>query len=43
MFSVRDGRDAGWSIGARLERGDQALIAAISGPTPKIAIIRLRL
>src|SRR5258707_8389318 len=28
---------------ARLERGDQVLIAAISGPTPKIVIIRLRL
>jgi len=27
----------------RLERGDQVLIAAISGPTPKIVIIRLRL
>jgi hypothetical protein len=31
----------GWRV--RLERGDQALIAAISGPTPKIVIIRLRL
>ncbi len=30
-----------WRV--RLERGDQALIAAISGPTPKIVIIRLRL
>jgi hypothetical protein len=26
-----------------LERRDQVLIAAISGPTPKILIIRLRL
>ena len=31
----------GWRV--RLERGDQTLIAAISGPTPKILIIRLRL
>jgi hypothetical protein len=31
----------GWRV--RLERGDQALIAAISGPAPKIAIIRFRL
>ena len=30
-----------WRV--RLERGDQALIAAISGPAPKIAIIRFRL
>ena len=44
MFPGYDGRDAGlidWR--ARLERGDQVLIAAISGPTPKIAIIRFRL
>jgi len=27
----------------RVERGDQVLIAAISGPTPKIVIIRFRL
>jgi hypothetical protein len=27
----------------RLEMGDQALIAAISGPAPKIVIIRFRL
>jgi hypothetical protein len=27
----------------RLDRGDQNLIAAISGRTPKIAIIRFRL
>jgi hypothetical protein len=27
----------------RLERGDQVLIAAISGPTPMIAITRFRL
>ena len=27
----------------RLERGDQVLIAAINGPTPKIVIIRFRL
>ena len=27
----------------RLERGDQVLIAAISGPTPNIVIIRFRL
>jgi hypothetical protein len=27
----------------RLKRGDQVLITAISGPTPKIVIIRLRL
>ena len=30
-------------LGLRLERGDQVLIAAISGPTPKIVIIRFRL
>jgi hypothetical protein len=30
-------------IGLRLERADQVVIAAISGPTPKILIIRLRL
>jgi len=29
-----------WRV--RLERGDQVLIAAISVPTPKIVIIRLR-
>jgi len=27
----------------RVERGDQVLIATISGPTPKIVIIRFRL
>jgi hypothetical protein len=27
----------------RLERGDQVLIAAVSGPTPMIAITRFRL
>jgi hypothetical protein len=33
-----------WSIGAcGLKRGDQVLIAAISGPTPRIVIIRFRL
>jgi hypothetical protein len=31
----------GWCVW--LERDDQVLIAAISGPTPKILIIRLRL
>jgi hypothetical protein len=44
VFPGCDGRDAGlidWRV--RLERGDQVLIAAISGPTPKIVIIRLRL
>jgi hypothetical protein len=44
VFPGCDGRDAGlidWRV--RLERGDQVLIAAISGPTPKILIIRLKL
>jgi len=42
VFPGRDGRGAGWSVDQRLrlERGDQVLIAAISGPTPKILIIR---
>ena len=38
-----DGRAAGWSIDERLELGDQALIAAIKGPAPKIEIIRFGL
>ena len=44
VFSRRENRDAEdrhWRV--RLERGDQVLIAAISGPTPKIVIIRFRL
>jgi hypothetical protein len=44
VFPGCDGRDAGlidWR--ARLERGGQVLIAAISGATPKILIIRLKL
>jgi hypothetical protein len=44
VFPGRDGRDAGWSDRRlRLERGDQVLIAAISGPTPRMVIIRLML
>ena len=43
MFPGCDGRKAGLIDGrARFARGDQVLIAAISGPTPKILIIRLR-
>ena len=45
MFSGRSGRGArpliDWRM--RLERGDQDLIASISGPTLKIVIIRFRL
>jgi len=33
----------GRSTDVWLERGDQVLIVAISGPTPKIVIIRFRL
>ena len=41
-FPGREGRNR--SVGARgLEQCDQVLIASISGPTPKIVIIRLRL
>ena len=44
VFRRRGGRDAGRQTGAcGLIAGNQVLIAAISGPTPKIAIIRLRL
>ncbi len=44
VFRGRDGREAGWSIGAGgLSEGYQVLIASISGPTPRIVIIRLRL
>jgi hypothetical protein len=32
-----------WSVGACGEGSDQVLIAAISGPAPKIAIVRFRL
>ena len=39
VFSGREGTNCG----EQLERGNQALIAAISGSTPKIVIIRLRL
>jgi hypothetical protein len=43
VFAGCDGRDDGL-IGARgFARGDQVLIAAISGPTPMIAITRLML
>jgi len=37
---IRRGRRA---LARAVERDDQVLIAAISGPTPKIVIIRLRL
>jgi hypothetical protein len=45
VFPGRSGRGARPLIDwrARFARGDQVLIAAISGPTPKIVIIRLRL
>src|SRR5215472_13840265 len=40
----REGRNSCRSAGARgLEQCDQVLIASVSGPTPKIVIIRLRL
>jgi hypothetical protein len=34
-------RQTDWRV--RVKRGDQVLIAAISGATPKIVIIRFRL
>ena len=44
VFPGCEGRDAGLiDCRARFARGDQVLIAAISGATPKIVIIRLRL
>jgi hypothetical protein len=44
VFAGCDGRDAGLiDRRARFARGDQVLIAAISGPTPQILIIRFRL
>jgi hypothetical protein len=43
VFPGRDCGDADWSIGACGEGSDQVLIAAISGATPRIVIIRFRL
>jgi hypothetical protein len=42
-FFEREGRTVMASWRVRLVSGDQVLIAAISGPTPKIVIIRFRL
>jgi hypothetical protein len=42
-FSGREGRRRYTDWREQLERGDQALVAAISGSIPKIVIIRLRL
>src|SRR5262245_55150226 len=43
VFRVRGPRRRQTDWRVRVERGDQVLIAAISGPTPKIVIIRFRL
>jgi hypothetical protein len=42
-FPQHDTWDAGGSTDARFAPCDQVLIGAISGPTPKIVVIRLRL
>jgi hypothetical protein len=42
-FLGREGRTVIARLAGALDSGDQVLIAAISGPTPRIVIIRLRL
>ena len=39
----REGRMVIARLAGALDSGDQVLIAAISGPTPRMVIIRLRL
>jgi len=43
VFGGRKGRDADMTDRRERERGDQVLIATISGPAPRIVIIRFRL